>query len=154
MDGEADRLTMYGPIACEIRVQGVLTPFWSDRLGGLEITSCDRPRADDGAMTELRGELLDQAALLGVLTTLYDLGLPLLAVACAPATGRPTAGAGTCASGWRGTSGPDAVGMPGRRTPSWPRSGSAPMALTASRGPGRGAADAAGGAGAAGRGAP
>jgi hypothetical protein len=40
-------------------------------------------------MSELRGELLDQAALLGVLRALSDLRLPLLGVTCAPA--RPTA---------------------------------------------------------------
>ena len=93
MAGEAERLTMDEPLACAIRVRGALAPHWSDRLGGLEVTVCDRPRAGDEATTELRGELLDQAALLGVLTTLYDLRLPLLAVACAPAPGQPTAGA-------------------------------------------------------------
>jgi hypothetical protein len=46
-------------------------------------------------MTELRGELLDQTALLGVLTTLYDLGHSLLAVRCAPAPGQPPAGGAT-----------------------------------------------------------
>lgn len=43
-------------------------------------------------MTELRGRLRDQAALLGVLLTLYDLGLPLLSVACRVAV-EPTGGA-------------------------------------------------------------
>jgi hypothetical protein len=33
-------------------------------------------------MTLLEGELLDQAALAGVLTTLYDLHLPVLSVEC------------------------------------------------------------------------
>jgi hypothetical protein len=42
--------------------------------------------------TELRGRLLDQAALFGVLLTLYDLGLPLLAVACRAAPGPEAAG--------------------------------------------------------------
>jgi hypothetical protein len=37
--------------------------------------------------TELSGRLLDQAALFGVLVTLYDLGLPLLSVACRVAPG-------------------------------------------------------------------
>ena len=57
-------------------------------LGGLRVARLDPPAGGDAATSELRGELLDQAALLGVLTTLYDLGLPLLSVACAPA-GRP-----------------------------------------------------------------
>ncbi len=33
-------------------------------------------------MTLLEGELLDQAALAGVLTTLYELHLPVLSVEC------------------------------------------------------------------------
>jgi hypothetical protein len=49
------------------------------------------PVAGDGATTELRGVLRDQAALLDVLTVLYDLGLPLLEVACTP---RPRPGDG------------------------------------------------------------
>jgi hypothetical protein len=91
----ADRLTMDGPLRCVIRVQGALAPAWADRLGGLRVTIVGRPAGDAGATTELRGELLDQAALLGVLTTLYDRRFPLLSVACAraprPAGVAPTA---------------------------------------------------------------
>ena len=72
-------------MACVVRVWGALAPRWADRLGGLAITVCDRSRTGDAVTTELRGVLLDQAALLGVLTTLFDLGLPLVSVACAPA---------------------------------------------------------------------
>jgi len=64
-----------------IRVQGVLDAGWSDWLGGLAI-SCDRSAADGRAVTMLHGRLLDQAALFGVLNTLYDLRLPLLSVEC------------------------------------------------------------------------
>jgi hypothetical protein len=39
----------------------------------------------------VRGDLPDQAALVGVLRTLYDLGLPLLSVACEPAPAGPPA---------------------------------------------------------------
>ena len=46
------------------------------------------PAGGHEATTELRGALPDQAALMGVLTTPCDLGLPLLSVAGAPA-GRP-----------------------------------------------------------------
>jgi hypothetical protein len=79
VDPLARSLTMEGPVACVIRVQGALDPWWSDRLGGLRIAPSP---AGDPATSELHGELLGQAALIGVLTTLYDLGLPLLAVAC------------------------------------------------------------------------
>ena len=44
--------------------------------------------APAGATTELVRRFADQAALIGVLTTLYDLGLPPVSVACASA-GRP-----------------------------------------------------------------
>ena len=98
MNGEADRLTMDAPLACTIRIQGALSPHWSARLGALTITLCDRPGAGAAATTELRGALLDQAALVGVLMTLYDLGYPLLAVRCAPAPGGPTARAATDAA--------------------------------------------------------
>ena len=79
------RLTIADPVACVVRVRGALAPRWAARLGGLAITVCDRSRTGDAVTTELRGVLLDQAALLGVLTTLFDLGLPLVSVACAPA---------------------------------------------------------------------
>jgi hypothetical protein len=96
VDGdEADRLTIEGPVACVIRVRGVLPPGWSDRLGGLRIAIADSGEAGGGATSELRGELLDQAALLGVLATLYNsLRLPLIAVTCVPARCPGDGGAG------------------------------------------------------------
>ena len=48
--------------------------------------------------SELRGRLLDQAALLGVLTTLFDLGLPLRSVDCLATPGPPDADAGAAVS--------------------------------------------------------
>ena len=58
----------------EIRVRGHLPVGWSDWLGALTIA-----HEDDGTTT-LTGELADQAALYGVLTTLRDLGVTLVAV--------------------------------------------------------------------------
>jgi hypothetical protein len=63
---------------CTILASGALDESWSDRLGGLRV----RPSAREADVSELTGRLLDQAALLGVLVTLYDLGLPLISVAC------------------------------------------------------------------------
>ena len=63
-----------------ILVQGALESTWSDRLSGMSITVHETP---DGPRTTLAGTLVDQAALQGVLTTLYDLGLPVLAVTSA-----------------------------------------------------------------------
>lgn len=72
-------LRIHNPAVYLISVQGVLDETWSSRLGGLTIM-CEPTGADRGAVTTLRGSLLDQAALLGVLNTLYDLHLPLLSV--------------------------------------------------------------------------
>jgi hypothetical protein len=60
----------------QIRVRGSLRASWSDRLAGMQI----RPDDGDLGCTLLEGPLPDQAALLGVLKGLYDLGMPLLHV--------------------------------------------------------------------------
>jgi len=70
------RHTWYGPGTYLIRVQGSLRASWSDWLGGMRI----RADPDDPGCTVLEGELPDQAALMGVLKGLYDLGMPLLLV--------------------------------------------------------------------------
>jgi hypothetical protein len=44
------------------------------------VTITVRQAAGQGQVTTLMGELRDQAALLGVLNSLYDLGFPLLRV--------------------------------------------------------------------------
>jgi hypothetical protein len=66
------------PATYRIRVQGKLDESWFDRLGGMAITpdtAVDKP-----AVTILVGHLPDQAALSGVLNTLYEVHLPLLSV--------------------------------------------------------------------------
>ena len=72
-------LSFHNPAVYLICVQGELDETWSDRLGGLTIT-CENARRNRGPVASLQGHLLDQAALLGVLNTLYDLHLPLLSV--------------------------------------------------------------------------
>ena len=66
------------PAVYEIKVQGDLMANWSDRLGGLQIL-VERP---EGAtpVSILIGQLQDQAALSGVLRSLYELHLPLISV--------------------------------------------------------------------------
>ena len=58
----------------EIRVQGHLDRRWSDWFEGLVITY------DINDNTVLRGPLIDEAALHGVLIKVRDLALPLLSV--------------------------------------------------------------------------
>jgi hypothetical protein len=66
------------PGTYHICVQGAIDPTWSDRLDGMKI----HLSADEGQprVTTLEGELSDQAALAGVLNSLYELHLPILMV--------------------------------------------------------------------------
>ncbi len=75
-----NRLRLDMPATYRIVVQGYLDKSWSDRLGGVTITAASL--ADEAPVTTLSGQLLDQAALLGLLNTLYDMHLPLLSVEC------------------------------------------------------------------------
>ena len=61
-----------------ITVLGHVSPRWADHLGLsiVDANDSDRPH------TTLRGPVLDQAALMGILSSLYGMGFPLLAVEC------------------------------------------------------------------------
>ena len=60
--------------AYEIRVKGHLDGSWSEWFEGLEITNLQ------GGEAVLSGEIVDQAALHGVLSKVRDLNLPLISV--------------------------------------------------------------------------
>jgi hypothetical protein len=79
MGSTGSQISLHEPATCVIRVRGALSSDWSDRLGGLRIIVI---RTGRHTVTELVGRLTDQAALHGVLSTLYELGLPLLTVEC------------------------------------------------------------------------
>ena len=81
MGGIGSGITLHEPAVCVIRVRGALSSDWSERLGGMRITVV---RAGRHTITELVGRLADQAALHGVLSALYELGLPLVSVECVP----------------------------------------------------------------------
>ena len=68
------------PATYQISVQGRIDQTWSDRLEGMTI----RPATVEAIppVTTMEGELSDQAALAGVLNTLYELHLPILLVKC------------------------------------------------------------------------
>jgi hypothetical protein len=57
-----------------IQIHGHLDTGWSEWFEGMTITTLD------GGDSVLSGDVVDQAALLGVLIKLRDLGLPLVAV--------------------------------------------------------------------------
>ncbi len=65
---------MSAPVCYEIRVKGHIGDSWSAWFEGLSLC-----HAENGE-TVLRGCLVDQAALYGVLARIRDLGLPLVAV--------------------------------------------------------------------------
>ncbi|KPJ76380.1 MAG: hypothetical protein AMJ54_12010 [Deltaproteobacteria bacterium SG8_13] len=66
------------PATYRIRVQGRLDKSWAARLGGMTVTADQT--AKKAPVTILVGHLADQAALSGILNTLYELHLPLLSV--------------------------------------------------------------------------
>ena len=74
------KLKLQQPACYRICAQGTLDASWSDYFAGLEVT-CP-PTASAVPVTILRGQLTDQAMLLGVLNGLYGLGLCLLLVEC------------------------------------------------------------------------
>ena len=73
------RMRLDEPIFCRIRIQGSLAQHWSEYLGGLSISVTGEPGHTE---TTLSGDILDQAALMGVLNGLYGMGYPLLVVEC------------------------------------------------------------------------
>ncbi len=69
-------LKMDAPALYQIEVLGSLANNWNDNLSGMNITNFNQ----DGNVTTLVGMLRDQAALAGVLQTLYELHVPILLV--------------------------------------------------------------------------
>lgn len=66
------------PAVYRISVQGRIGESLADRLGGMDLTVILIDGG--GAITTLSGELCDQAALAGVLNTLYEWHLPVLSL--------------------------------------------------------------------------
>jgi hypothetical protein len=68
------------PVSYMISVQGIVDLNWSDLLDGMTMSVTK----EEGklSVTTMEGVLPDQAALAGVLNTLYELHLPVLAVIC------------------------------------------------------------------------
>lgn len=62
----------------EIRIKGRIAEHWSAWFEGLTITHTDQGE------TTLSGDVIDEAALYGLLAKLRDLGLPLLSVNSTP----------------------------------------------------------------------
>ena len=71
--------TMQGPAVYRVRVEGHIPLDWSARLMGMNITTSSD---DSNENSTLVGRLPDQAALSGVLNTLYEKQYPVLSVEC------------------------------------------------------------------------
>jgi hypothetical protein len=78
----------HGPGRYEIRLRGHLQPRWAGWFDGMAITNLE-----DGT-TVIRGQVVDQSALHGVLHKVRDIGLPLVSVVRIPADESPAAPAG------------------------------------------------------------
>ena len=66
----------------EIHLQGRLDPRWTAVFDGMTLT------AHDDGTTVIRGQVIDQSALHGLLARLRDLGLPLISVTQVPPEGQ------------------------------------------------------------------
>ncbi|WP_404309507.1 hypothetical protein [Neorhodopirellula lusitana] len=75
-----------GTSACyRIVVEGELSEEWSGRLGGMRIQTSSTD--NQPAVATLSGQVQDQAALMGVLNSLYQLRYKILSVNCEPCNG-------------------------------------------------------------------
>ena len=77
-------LSIDQPAVYRIRIHGELEAHLSDRLGGVQINR--HSQDDNSIVTSLEGQLVDQAALFGVLVALYNMRLPLISVECLEST--------------------------------------------------------------------
>ena len=64
------------PMIYQIRIKGHLGREWEDWFEGLTITALENGE------TLLTGQVVDQAALYGLLRKVRDIGMPLLSVVC------------------------------------------------------------------------
>ena len=71
--------TMQGPAVYRVRVDGHIPLDWSARLMGMNITTSSDENNENPTLV---GRLPDQAALSGVLNTLYEKQYPVLSVEC------------------------------------------------------------------------
>ena len=67
-----------GPATYRVVIQGAVSEDWHRRLGGMAITTSSEKTGTP--QTTLRGRIQDQAALHGLLETLYALHLPIVEV--------------------------------------------------------------------------
>ena len=74
----ADRLRFTSPATYQILVKGYLDESWSERLNAMTIINLNT--GDGPPVTKLCGQVCDQAELLGVLNSIYEMHLPLISL--------------------------------------------------------------------------
>ncbi len=75
-----DSPSIDGKAYYSIQLQGALDQNWADQFGDLKAITFQAKESFRSPVTTIVGEVFDQAALLGLLNLVYDLGLPLLSV--------------------------------------------------------------------------
>jgi hypothetical protein len=83
MEKYRSSVSMFEPATYRICIVGTLDKQFSDYCGGMSIEH--DVVLNQYPITILTGRLTDQAALIGVINSLYDLGCPLLSVDCVEA---------------------------------------------------------------------
>ncbi len=78
MQGQHEPLRLDQPACYQIKIQGRLTEAWSEWFDRMTISV--EYEQGELAVTTLKGVVVDQAALYGLLSRIRDLGLPLLLV--------------------------------------------------------------------------
>lgn len=75
-----------GGVHCEILVRGPVKASWLDQVSEFSLINA---QSDAGPVCMLRGDVPDQAALMGVLNGLDGLGLSLLFISCSTIESAP-----------------------------------------------------------------
>ncbi len=83
MNIDHSTISLFEPAIYRISIFGKLDKNWSDYFGGMTIEY--ESDLHHHARTILTGQLVDQAALIGVLNSLYDIGCPIISVECVEA---------------------------------------------------------------------
>jgi hypothetical protein len=79
---KSPKLKVHEPARYRIHVQGAIDQSWADYLGDTIIHM--GAETDEYPVTKMTGQFHDQSALLGAISRLVDLGLPLLMVEYIP----------------------------------------------------------------------
>jgi hypothetical protein len=77
MQAQQEPLRLDQPACYQIKIQGRLAETWSEWFDQMAISV---EHEDEAVVTTLKGTVIDQAALYGLLSRIRDLGLPLLLV--------------------------------------------------------------------------